>query len=98
MGRHRQEAVYILEALKALISDYTAESGVRALEKRLAAIARKAVLAAMRGKSLPAPIEPEHLYDLLGLAPYHHDKPLPEHSHHPFRVERDATVVQYQPV
>lgn len=63
------------EALKALISDYTAESGVRALEKRLAAIARKAVLAAMRGKSLPAPIEPGHLYDLLGLAPYHHDKP-----------------------
>ena len=63
------------DALKAIISDYTAESGVRTLEKRIAAIARKAVLAHMRGSSLPDPIEPSDLYNLLGLAPYHHDRP-----------------------
>lgn len=63
------------DALRTIISDYTAESGVRMLEKRIAAIARKAVLAKMRGTTLPDPIQPSDLYDLLGLAPYHHDKP-----------------------
>ncbi|MCH5220806.1 MAG: endopeptidase La [Muribaculaceae bacterium] len=62
------------DALKAIISNYTAESGVRALEKKLAAIARKAVLYKMQGKNFPAPVEPQHLYELLGLAPYNHDK------------------------
>lgn len=62
------------EALKRIICDYTSESGVRMLEKKLAALARKAVLYKMQGKEFPAPIEPEHLYDMLGLAPYMHDK------------------------
>lgn len=61
-------------ALRHIISDYTAESGVRTLEKRLAAIARKAVLYKMQHKDFPSPVEPEHLYDLLGLAPFNHDK------------------------
>ena len=57
------------EALTAIIRDYTAESGVRALEKKLAAVARKAVLYHLQHKEFPAPVLPEHLYDLLGLAP-----------------------------
>ncbi len=62
------------EALKAVISDYTAESGVRLLEKKLAAIARKAVLLPMQGKEFPDPVLPEHLHDLLGLAPHISEK------------------------
>ncbi len=62
------------EALRHIISDYTAESGVRALEKKLAAIARKAVLYKMQGKDFPAPVEASDLYSLLGLAPCKHDK------------------------
>jgi len=62
------------EAIKAVISQYTAESGVRGLEKKLQAIARKAVLAKMRDKEFPSPVMPEDLYSLLGLAPYNHDK------------------------
>lgn len=61
-------------ALRKIISDYTAESGVRALEKRLAAIARKAVLAKMQDNPFPTPVEAENLYDLLGLAPCKHDE------------------------
>lgn len=71
----KPEELQISEAaLKCIISNYTSESGVRLLEKKLAALARKAVLYKMQGKAFPSPIEPEHLYDLLGLAPYMHDK------------------------
>lgn len=62
------------DALTHIISDYTAESGVRTLEKKLAAVARKAVLARMQGKPFPAPVEASDLYSLLGLAPRQHDR------------------------
>lgn len=62
------------DALRKIIGDYTAESGVRTLEKRLAALARKAVLAKMQDKPFPSPVEAEDLYGLLGLAPCKHDK------------------------
>ncbi|MDE6276689.1 MAG: endopeptidase La [Muribaculaceae bacterium] len=54
--------------LRAVVETYTNESGVRQLEKKLSSLARKAVLAKLRGKRFPSPIEPEDLYDLLGLA------------------------------
>lgn len=57
------------EALADVIRLYTSESGVRKLDKQLAAIARKAVLAKMRREDFPVPVQPEHLYKLLGLAP-----------------------------
>lgn len=57
------------EALADVIRMYTSESGVRKLDKQLAAIARKAVLAKMRREDFPVPVQPEHLYKLLGLAP-----------------------------
>lgn len=58
------------EALVKLIETYTSESGVRQLEKRLAALARKLVLAQMTDATFPATIQPEHLRDLLGLPPF----------------------------
>ncbi len=57
-------------AIAEVVRRYTAESGVRLLEKKLAAIARKAVLAKMKGSEFPSVVEPENLYDMLGLAPF----------------------------
>ncbi|MDE6575238.1 MAG: endopeptidase La [Muribaculaceae bacterium] len=61
-------------ALTAVIRNYTAESGVRGLEKKLAALARKKVLAQMKKTDFPEKVEPENLYELLGLAPYMAEK------------------------
>ncbi|MDE5555983.1 MAG: endopeptidase La, partial [Muribaculaceae bacterium] len=54
--------------------NYTSESGVRQLEKRLASLARKAVLAKMSGEEFPKEILPEHLSTMLGLPPYSKDR------------------------
>ena len=62
------------EGLMDLIRTYTAESGVRQLEKRIAAIGRKMVLAKMQNKKVPHRLKPEHLYSFLGLAPYQSDR------------------------
>lgn len=62
------------EALAEIVRQYTAESGVRAFEKKLSAVARKAVMARMKGREFPETVEPEHLYSLLGLAPYQPEK------------------------
>ena len=56
-------------AINAIIERYTSESGVRQLEKKIAGLARKAVLYKMSGREFPAEVLPEHLHDLLGLAP-----------------------------
>ena len=55
-------------ALRALIETYTAESGVRQLEKKIASLARKAVLYKLRKQTFPRPLEKEQLYGLLGLS------------------------------
>lgn len=62
------------QAMAAIIEDYTAESGVRQFEKALQKIFRKAVLAHLRGDAFPEPVQPEHLKELLGTAPYHRDR------------------------
>lgn len=62
------------EAIADIITKYTAESGVRSLEKKLAAVGRKAVLALAEGKAPIEEVKPEHLYDLLGLAPHIPDR------------------------
>lgn len=62
------------EALAGIIEGYTSESGVRQLEKRIASIVRKAVLKKVRKDSFPSVIEPEHLKEYLGVAPYMRDR------------------------
>ena len=62
------------EALDEIICNYTSESGVRGLEKKITALVRKCVLAKMNGDKFPDVIMPEHLYSLLGLAPHIHDR------------------------
>ena len=62
------------EALGSIIENYTSESGVRQLEKQIATIGRKYVLAIMSGKEFPSPVEKKHLHDLLGMPMRTHDK------------------------
>ena len=62
------------EAIMAIIDDYTAESGVRQLEKLLGKILRKAVLAKLRNNKFPSPVRVKHLKELLGTPPYHRER------------------------
>lgn len=61
-------------AIVKIIENYTSESGVRQLEKQLAAIVRKAILAKMSETDFPSEIRPEHLQELLGVPPYSKDR------------------------
>lgn len=58
----------------ALIEEYTSESGVRQLEKRIASIVRKVVLAKVAGKKWSKTIKPSQLSELLGPAPFIKEK------------------------
>lgn len=62
------------QTLDAIIDNYTSESGVRQLEKRLAAIVRKRVLAKMRNTAFPSPVTPGDLHELLGVLPHNREK------------------------
>ncbi len=54
----------------AIIDGYTRESGVRQLQKCLAKIARRYVMASLSDEDFPKVVEPEHLQKLLGTAPF----------------------------
>lgn len=60
--------------VNAIIEGYTSESGVRQLEKKLAAIVRKIVLKKMRGQRVNRIIKPSMLHDFLGLQLRSRDK------------------------
>lgn len=62
------------ETLTAIIENYTAESGVRQLEKTLGSLLRKQILARLRGDEFPTPMRPSDLQALLGLPKYIKDK------------------------
>lgn len=62
------------ETISAIIEGYTAESGVRQLEKNLGTIVRKYVRSKVSGKPFPNTIEPAHLKELLGLPKFNKDK------------------------
>lgn len=62
------------DAITSIIEGYTAESGVRQLEKNLASIARKIILRKMSGQEIPAVIEQTNVKELLGIEKYNRDK------------------------
>lgn len=62
------------EAYNHIIEEYTAESGVRQLEKKLAALARKAVLAKVSGGFFPDTVDVKDLKVLLGTPIYNKDR------------------------
>ena len=61
------------EGLKALISDYTMEAGVRGLKNRLDALCRAAAVQIVSGSSSRVSVEPKDLRDILELSPIRHD-------------------------
>lgn len=77
LAQHEIEAgslTFSDEALRQIIEQYTSESGVRQLEKAIAAVVRKTVLRKMQKKAYPSEIRPEHLHDYLGLPRHTSDK------------------------
>lgn len=70
------------EAIMAIIERYTAESGVRSLEKNIATLVRKLILARLTAKTesprkrpdFPKVVEPEHLISLLGKPAFSKDE------------------------
>ncbi len=59
--------------IKAIIDQYTHESGVRGLEKQIAKIARVTAKKIALGEEYPTTIKPEHLKEYLGLPTNFHD-------------------------
>lgn len=73
-GLTSEQISFTDEALMAIIENYTAESGVRRLQKQLASAMRKAVRALASGKEFDPIVTPERLHDLLGVAPMSRDR------------------------
>lgn len=62
------------EALISIIENYTAESGVRQLEKKIATIIRKIILRKMSGEEYEKTITSQIVKDYLGVALYSREK------------------------
>lgn len=58
------------DALRGIIRDYTRESGVRLLERRIAKICRKADMLLIKGDVKRISVTEENLHDLLDATPY----------------------------
>ena len=61
-------------ALRALIRGYTRESGVRILERQIAALCRKAAMRLVSGAVKSVSITEDNLEELLGIPRYHPDR------------------------
>lgn len=61
-------------AIRAVVSNYTREAGVRNLEREIAAITRKAVKAFAEGRRSPIKVTPEYVQACLGAPRYLHDE------------------------
>ena len=72
-GIGRKDLKISKTALKAIIDEYTHESGVRGLEKQIAKIARVTAKKIALGQEWPSTIEKEHLKEYLGLPKAFHD-------------------------
>lgn len=64
--------------LTALIDDYTMESGVRGLRKRIDSLCRQAAVKLAKGEEGPFTVQPDDLHTWLDTQPYLHDHILSE--------------------
>lgn len=62
------------KAIETIIEEYTRESGVRTLDKRIAEIMRKISLKLGRGQEIPKQISPKVVREFLGKASFQRDK------------------------
>ncbi len=74
MGLQPDEAPVSDEAIAYIIDNYTAESGVRQLQKKLAALLRKYIRAKVSKKPFALPVGPDAMRELLGVETNSHDK------------------------
>ncbi|MEN7972595.1 MAG: endopeptidase La [Verrucomicrobiota bacterium] len=65
-GLKRTQVKFAKEALEGIISGYTAEAGVRNLERQIANVCRKAARAVAEGKTRPQEVTPRKLKGFLG--------------------------------
>lgn len=79
MGLQPDEAPVTDEAVSYIIDNYTAESGVRQLQKRLASLLRKYIRAKVSNHPFELPVKPEALRGLLGVETNSHDKYSTDH-------------------
>ncbi len=69
-----EDLVFSREAVDKIISEYTAESGVRQLEKAISSVVRKLILRKMRGGEIPRELSPTDIRELLGPETRRHDR------------------------
>ena len=62
------------DAIREIISGYTRESGVRVLERRLAAVCRKAAMKIVSGEKKSIQVTGDTLEELLGVRKYHPER------------------------
>lgn len=62
------------DAIREIISGYTRESGVRVLERRLAAVCRKAAMKIVAGTAKSVHVTGDALEELLGVRKYHPER------------------------
>ncbi len=62
------------DAIREIISGYTRESGVRVLERRLAAVCRKAAMKLVSGEKKSVQVTGDNLEQLLGVRKYHPER------------------------
>ena len=70
-GLERRQAAFTAGALRTVIRDYTREAGVRNLERRIAALCRKAALAVADGKRTGTRIDERRVTAWLGPRRFH---------------------------
>lgn len=66
------------KALRRIIAEYTAESGVRGLKKQIGTLCRQAAVKLVRGDQKSISVGEKKLTDFLGNPPLRHDKKLEE--------------------
>lgn len=62
------------EIISMIINSYTRESGVRELERKIAAVCRKAAMKLVEGKATSVRVNQSTLEKFLGIPKYHHDE------------------------
>ena len=70
-GLNGRQLKFSDEALKTVIEEYTKESGVRGLERRLAELCRKSAKLVVDGTEKQISLTENRVHELLGAPPYH---------------------------
>ena len=74
MGIKKQNLKVTDEAIRKIIEDYTAESGVRGLKKQMDTLCRSAAVRLVRGDQKSVTVSEKRLAEFLGRSEMHHDR------------------------